>query len=75
MKSAIFNITIKINIFCSEHEGHDIMKINNWFEARQDEIEKSGGQNDQLLIVLFGAYLTVQVSELWHFVICNKESC
>ena len=48
-KSAIFNIIRKMNIFRSEHEGHDIMKINNWFEAHQDEIEKSGGQNDQLL--------------------------
>ena len=41
-KSAIFNIIGKMNIFRSEHEGHDIMKINNWFEARQDEIEKDG---------------------------------
>ena len=62
-KSAIFNIIGKMNIFRSEHEGHDIMKINNWFEARQDEIEKSGGQNDQLLIMLFRTYLTVPVSE------------
>ena len=23
----------KLNIFRSEHEGHDITKINNWFEA------------------------------------------
>ena len=53
-KSAIFNIIRKMNIFLSEHEGHDIMNINNWFEAHQDEIEKSGGQNDQLLIMLFG---------------------
>ena len=28
-KSAIFNIIRKMNIFSSEHEGHDIMKINN----------------------------------------------
>ena len=33
-KSAIFNIIGKMNIFRSEHEVHDIMKINNWFEAR-----------------------------------------
>ena len=50
------------------------MKINHWFEARQDEIEKSGGQNDQLLIMLFRTYLTVPVSEFRHFVVCNKES-
>ena len=31
------------------------MKINNWFEARQDETEKARGQNDQLLIMLFRA--------------------
>ena len=62
-KSAIFNIIRKVNIFRSEHEGHYIMNINNWFEARQDEIEKAGGKNDQLLIVLFRAYLTVPVSE------------
>ena len=41
-----------MNVFRSNYEGHDIMKINNWFEARQDEIEKYGGQNDQLLIML-----------------------
>ena len=41
-----------MNIFRSEHEGHDIMKINNWFEACQDEIEEAGGENDQLLIML-----------------------
>ena len=40
-KSAIFNIIGKMSIFCSEHEGHGIIKINNWFEARQYEIEKS----------------------------------
>ena len=45
---AIFNIIGKMNIFRSEHEGHDIMNINSCFEARQDEIEKYGGQNDQL---------------------------
>ena len=49
------------------------MNINNWFEARQDEIEKSEGQNDQLLIMLFRTYLTVLVSEFWHFVVRNKE--
>ena len=43
-KSAIFNIIGKMNIFRSEHEGHDIMKINNWFEARQDEIVKPEGK-------------------------------
>ena len=47
-KIAIFNIIVKMNIFRSEHEGHDIMNINNWFEARQYEIEKAGGKNDQL---------------------------
>ena len=36
--SVIFNIIGKMNIFCSEHEGHDIMTINTWFEARQDKI-------------------------------------
>ena len=63
-----------MNIFRSEHEGRDIMKINNWFEARQDEIEKAGGKNDQLLIMLFRTYLTVLVSEFWHFVVHSKES-
>ena len=63
-----------MNIFRSEHEGHDIMNINNWFEACQDEIEKAGGQNDQLLIMLFRTYLTVPVSEFWHFFVRNKES-
>ena len=53
MKRAIFNIIRKMNIFRFEHEGHDIIKINNWFEARQDDIEKSGVQNNQLLIMLF----------------------
>ena len=43
-KSAIFKIIGKMNIFHSEHEGHNIMKINNWFEARQDEIEKPEGK-------------------------------
>ena len=62
-KSAIFNIIRKMNTFCSEHEGHDIMKINNWFEACQYEIEKAGGQNDQLLIMLFRTCLTVPVYE------------
>ena len=50
------------------------MKINTWFEARQDEIEKAGGKNYQLLITLFLTYLTVPVSEFRHFVVCNKES-
>ena len=63
-----------MDIFRSKHEGHDIMNIKNWFEARQDEIEKSGGQNDQLLIMLFRIYLTVPVSGFWHFVVRNKES-
>ena len=63
-----------MNIFCSEHEVHDIMNINNWFEARQDGIEKSGGQNDQFLIMLFRTYLTVPVSEFWYFLVRNKES-
>ena len=43
-KSAIFNIIGKMNIFCSEHEVHEIMKINNWFEARQYEIENLEGK-------------------------------
>ena len=47
-KSAIFNIIGRIYIFRSEHEGHDIMKIKNWFEASQDKIEKSRGQNNQI---------------------------
>ena len=50
------------------------MKINNCFEARQDEIEKAGGKKDQLLIMLFRNYLTVSVSEFRHFVVRNKES-
>ena len=37
-KSAIFNIIGKMDIFRSEHEGHDIMNTKNWFEALQDEI-------------------------------------
>ena len=61
-----------MNIFRSEHEGHDIMNINTWFEARQNEIEKARGQNDQLLIMLFRTYLTVPVSELRNFVVRNK---
>ena len=72
--SAIFNIIGKMNIFRSEHEGHDITKIKNWFEACQDVIEKYGGQNDQLLIMLFRAYLTVPVSEFRHFVVRNKKN-
>ena len=71
--SVIFNIIRKTNIFRYEHEGHNIMKINNWFEARQYEIEKSGGQNDQLLITLFRANFTVPVSEFRHFIVRNKE--
>ena len=63
-----------MNVFRSEHEGHDIMKINNWFEARQDEIENSGEQNNQLLIMLFRTYLTAPVSEFQHCVVRNKES-
>ena len=74
IKSAIFNIIGKVNIFRSENECHDIMKIKNWFEARQNEIEKAGGQNDQLLIMLLRTYITVPVSEFRHFVSCNKES-
>ena len=70
----IFNIIGKMKHFCSEHEGHDIMKINKWFEARQDDIEKAGGQNDQLLSMLFRNYLTVPVSEFRYFIVCNKES-
>ena len=73
MKSAIFKIIGKLNIFRSNHEGHNIKKINNWFEACQDEIEKSRGQNDQILIMLFRTYLTVPVSEFWHLVFHNKE--
>ena len=73
-KSAIFNIIGKMNIFCSEHEVHDIMNINNWFETRQDEIEKAGGQKDQLLIMLFRTYFTVPVYEFRHFVVRNNES-
>ena len=64
-----------MNTFSSEHEGHDIMNIKNWFEAHQDDIEKAGEQNDQLLIMLFRSYLTVPVSEFQHFVVRNKESC
>ena len=45
-KSVLFNIIGKMNIFCSEHEGHDIMKTKHYFEARQEEIKKAGGQND-----------------------------
>ena len=63
-----------MNIFCSAHEGHDIMKINNRFEARQDENEKSREQKNQLLIMHFQTYLIVSVSEFRNFVDCNKES-
>ena len=62
-KSEIFNIIRKLNLFCSEHEGHDIMKIIILFEAHQYEIEKYEGQKYQLLIMLFLNYLTVPVSE------------
>ena len=61
--SSIFNIIGKTDVSRSGHEGHDITKINNWFEACQDKIEKHGGKNDQLLIMLFRTYLTVPVSE------------
>ena len=74
MKILIFNIIVKMNVFHSEHEVHNIMKIDNWFESRQDDIEKARGQNGQLLIMLFRAYLTIPVSEFRHFVVCNKES-
>ena len=70
----IFDIIGKMNIFRSEHEGHDITKMNNWFEARQDEIKKAVGKNEQLLIMLFRNYLTVPVSEFLHFFVCIKES-
>ena len=63
-----------MNIFRSEHEGRNILKIKNWFEAHQDEIEKSRGQNDQLLIMIFWTYLTIPVSGFWHFFVRNKES-
>ena len=43
-KSAIINIIGKMNIFRSEHEGHDIMKIKKLIEARQDEIENLEGK-------------------------------
>ena len=73
-KSAIFNIIGTMNIFRYEHEGHNIMKINNSFEAYQYEIEKAVGRNDQLFIILFRTYLTVPVSEFRHFAVCNKVS-
>ena len=63
-----------MNIFCSKHEGHDITKIKNWFESRQYDIEKSGMQKNQLLIVLFQTYVTAPVSGFWHFAVRNKES-
>ena len=50
------------------------MKINNWFEARQYEIEKAGGKNYQLLIMLLRTYLKVPVSEFQHFVVRTKEN-
>ena len=50
------------------------MKINKWFEAHQVEIEEAGGQNDQLLIMFFWAYLTVPVYKFRHLVVRNKES-
>ena len=43
-KSKIFNIIGNTNIFRSKHEGHDIVKINNWFETCQDEIEIPEGK-------------------------------
>ena len=63
-----------MNIFRSKHEGHDIVNINNWFQARQDDIEKYGNQSYQLLIMLFRTYLKVPVSEFWLFIVRNKES-
>ena len=63
----------RMNIFRSEHEGHNITKINTWFESCQDGIGKAGRQNDQLLIILFWTYLIVPVSEFRHFVVRNKE--
>ena len=71
-KSSIFNIIGKMNIFLSEYEGNDVMKINNRFEARQDDIGKAGEQKDQLLIMLLRTYLTVPVSEFQHFVVRIK---
>ena len=62
-KSAIFNIIRKMNFFRSKKGGHNITKINNWFETRQDDIEESEGQNDQLLIMIFRTDLKVPVSE------------
>ena len=50
------------------------MKINNWFEARQYDIEKVGGKNDQLLVMFSWNHFKVLVSEFRHFVVCNKES-
>ena len=46
--SSILNIIGKMNIFLSEHEGHDITKINNWFESCQYDIEKNGRQKDHI---------------------------
>ena len=36
--------------------------------------KKSGGQNNQLLIIFFWTYHTVPVSEFRHFFVRNKES-
>ena len=44
------------------------------FEARQDEIEKFRGKNDQLLVMFSRTHFKVPVSEFLHFVVCNKES-
>ena len=44
------------------------------FEACQDKVEKSGGQNDHLLIMFFRTSLTAPMSKFQHSVICNKES-
>ena len=50
------------------------MKINHWFEARHDEIEKSGDQNNQLSIMLLRTYLIFPMSEFQNFVVYNKEN-
>ena len=50
------------------------MKINHWFEARHDEIEKSGDQNNQLSIMLLRTYLIFPMSEFQNFVLYNKEN-
>ena len=72
-KSVIFNIIKKIKNSLLAW-GSQYHEDKNWFEARQDEIEKAGGQNHQLLIMLFRTYLTLPVSEFWHFVVHKQES-